>query len=271
MNKSELGGWSLGCMLIILLCVLAVPLSAAQTPFQQTFSAEIPAVTRLSVGIERMQGRNMGNLEQRGTLWTLPRVQVNVPLGARGEFIASHDVVRSLSEDGQTYTSGGDPYFFTKLRLIDQQRYIPATAFMYGVLEPAANPPLGADTLGFYAYLVLTQQQEAWRVDLNFGTGIFEDHARSRQTDVVIMNAALWYRPDYQWQFGGEYHYQERVDGRWFDFTQGVDSPLRRRNLAFMAVYGDEWRGFVRISRGLVAQSEDWSVATGVQFQWPEK
>ncbi|MFC3888726.1 hypothetical protein ACFOSD_10035 [Salinispirillum marinum] len=271
MNKSGLGGWAFSMFLGVLFYFLAVPMSAAQIPFQQTFSAEIPVMTRLSVGIERMQGRNMGDLEQEGTLWTLPRVQVNVPLGSRGEFIASQDVVRSLTEREKAYTSGGDPYFFTKLRLFDQQRYIPATAFMYGVLEPAANPPLGADTLGFYAYLVLTQQQEPWRVDLNFGTGIFEDHARSRQTDVVIMNAALWYRPNGRWQLGGEYHYQERVEGRWFDFTQGVNSPLRRRNLAAMALYGDKWKGFFRVSRGLVAQSEDWSVATGVQFQWPEK
>ncbi|WLD59454.1 hypothetical protein NFC81_06655 [Salinispirillum sp. LH 10-3-1] len=250
------------------LLVLSPGLALANGIFQSTWRADRPAYTSFAVGAEWAEGRNIGNLPNDGRLLTMPRVQFNIPLGERGEIIIGHDVIRALSSSTAEATSGGDPYFFTKLGLFDETQYTPATTFIYGVVEPAANPPLGPDTLEFYAFLAFSKHWGDWRGDANFGTGIFEDHARSRQTDVVIMNLALWFQPAPLWHLGTEYLYQERVEGRWFDFTQGVDSPLRRRTLAATVDYGDQIKGRLRVSRGLVEQSEDWAVSTAVVYEF---
>lgn len=250
------------------LLLLSPAVAIANGIFQSTWRADRPSYTSLAVGAEWAEGRNIGNLPNEGRMLTAPRVQFNIPLGERGEIIIGHDVIRSLDSAIESKTSGGDPYFFTKLGLFEETTYTPTTTFIYGVVEPAANPPLGPDTLEFYAFLAFTKHWGDWRGDLNFGTGIFEDHDRSRQTDVVIMNVALWYEPAPLWYVGAEYMYQERVEGRWFDFTQGIDSPLRRRTLAATVDYGDQIKGRLRVSRGLVEQSEDWAVSTAVVYEF---
>lgn len=255
---------------ILVLCTTLIlsQASVALAPFGLTLRADIPKHTTFALGTEWAQGRYVGPIENDGRMLTLPRLQFNIPLGERGELIIGHDVIRSIDSSTASETSGGDPYFFTKLRLFKETEVTPTTTFVYGVVEPAANPPLGPDTLAFYAFLLFSKQWNHWRGDLNLGTGIFEDHERTRQTDVVIMNAALWYAPEPLWQVGAEYHYQERVEGRWFDFTQGADSPLRRRSVAAMVEYGDQVKGRLRLSRGLAEQSEDWAVATSVIYEF---
>lgn len=153
---------------------------------------------------------------------------------------------------------------------------MPTTSFIWGVLEPAANPPIGADNLSFYAIVALSQQvtlnpRHTFRADLNVGTGVYESNRRARQDDVFKFNIAGWWLPNHSsWQWGLEFNRDQEVKGRWFDFTQGFNSQYRRQRLAFSGqlAVNPYWAIQGIGSVGMVPTSEDWGVALQIHYRW---
>lgn len=271
--------------LLIVGVLAAAPAQAERTIGWETFSAEIGDGTRLSTGFSLYEGRTIeGRVpEFDGRMFNAPQLQLNVGLGERAEAVLGHTVRRSLSSDHEdSATAGGDPWFYTKLQFMSAGDYRPAGAFVWGVLEPAANTPVGADNLAFYAFLAFSQRwtmglgpiEGAWRADLNVGTGIYESDLRDRQDDVFKFNAALWYLPATRpWRAGVEYNRDEEVTGRWYDFTQGTAGRYSRERLALTGVREtllghDAWSAFATVSTGFVEQSEDWGLAGGVTYRF---
>lgn len=257
---------------LLLLTTLLLPLTAVaeRNIGWQTFSAHIADDSSFTVGVEYLDGRNIEALPYDGETLNAPQVQLNLRLGSRGEAYLGHTVSRTLRGDGVDGTSGGDPWFYTKIGLWEEMDSFPApaVALIWGVLEPAANQPFGADNLAFYAFLAFSKQLlDDVRLDTNFGIGIYESDLGDQQEDEVKFNAALWYEsPDAPWQAGIEYNYDEQVTGRWYDFTQRTESEYRRRRVAITGRYGETWQGFARLSAGFAEQSERWGASTGVQY-----
>ncbi|MEX0584169.1 MAG: hypothetical protein WEB07_00285 [Natronospirillum sp.] len=234
----------------------------------ETFSANVAERTALTAGAEYLDGRNIEARDYDGVTLNAPVVQLNVRLGDRGEAQMGYTLWRTLRSDAVDTANGGDPWFFTKINVVSQGDYTPATAFIWGVLEPAANPPVGADNLAFYALFAFSQEWANWRVDLNVGTGIYESDRHNRQDDVTLLNSALWYRYNPLTQLGIEFNYAEEVTSRWFDFTETVESEYRRRRIALTGRYGTGYQGFATVSAGLAEQSEAWGLALGFRYRF---
>lgn len=236
----------------------------------QTFSAETADSSSFTLGAEYLDGRNIEALAYDGVTVNAPQIQLNVSLGDRGEAYLGHTAMRTLRNAGDDDgTSGGDPWFYTKIQMSDEQEILPSTAFIWGVLEPAANQPFGADNLAFYAFLAFSKHFDAVRLDVNTGIGIYEADSGDQQEDEVKLNIALWYEPPGDvWAVAAEYNYDEQVTGRWYDFTQRTESEYRRRRIAVSGQYGETWQGFARGSVGLVEQSERFGLSAGVRYTW---
>lgn len=268
------------------LLLLATQALAERTIGWETFSAEPAETTHLTTGFSLYEGRTIQGLvlsednpEFDGRKLNAPQVQLNVSLGDRGEAVIGHTVWRTLRSEDINEADGADPWFYTKLKLFSERDWTPTTSFIWGVLEPAANPPIGADNLAFYAFLAFSKHfpvadQGRIRLDLNLGTGIYESDLRDRQDDVFKTNLALWYLPAGQpWRAGVEFNRDQEVTGRWYDFTQGTDSRYRRERLAATVhrdrLWGDDrWGAFGTLSTGFVEQSEDWGLAGGVTYRF---
>lgn len=236
----------------------------------QTFSAEIADRSTLTVGSEYLDGRNIEALEYDGVTVNAAQVQLNLALGERGEAILGHTAVRGLRGGEDEGISGGDPWFYTKIALWREQDRLPAAAFIWGLLEPAANQPFGADNMAFYAFLAFSHHfVPEVRADLNLGVGIYESDSGDQQDDEVKLNVALWYEHlEAPFGVGVEFNYDEEVTGRWYDFTQRTNSEYRRRRVALSGFYGEQWQGFGGVSMGLVPQSERFGASAGVRYRF---
>lgn len=273
-------------LLTVILGLLPLLAHAERTLGWETFTAEPAVNTTLATGFSVYEGRTIQGLvlsednpEFDGRKINAPQIQLNIALGERGEAVIGHTAWRTLRSDEIDTADGADPWFYTKLKLFRERKWSPTTSFVWGVLEPAANPPIGADNLAFYAFLVFSKHFGShdagrFRADLNLGTGIYESDLRDRQDDVFKLNLALWYLPRSQpWRVGVEFNRDEEVTGRWYDFTQGTNSRYRRERVAATAVRDEllgyrRWAVFGTLSTGFVEQSEDWGVAGGVRYRF---
>ena len=256
--------------LITLALILPAMAQADRNIGWQTFSAETTESSSVTLGAEYLDGRNIEALAYDGVTVNAPQIQLNVRLGDRGEAYLGHTVLRTLrGDDVDNGTNGGDPWFYTKIQMSEERGLWPATAFIWGVLEPAANQPFGADNLAFYTFLAFSKRFDAVRLDVNTGIGIYEDAVEGQQSDVAKLSLALWYEPPGEvWAVAAEYNYDEQVTGSWYDFTQGTETEYRRRRIAVSGQYGETWQGFARGSLGLVEQSERFGLSAGVRYVW---
>ena len=273
----------LGALCALMASLIAtIPTASSRALGWETFSAEIIPSNRISLGVSLYEGRNIQGLlinEEpfSGRKANIPQVQTNLALGHRAEAILGYTLWRSIEDDIRAESNGGDPWFYTKLQLWSGQSWLPTTSFIWGVLEPAANPPLAADNLAFYAFLAFSHGFDAApsqpvRLDINIGTGIYESKVKPGQDDIFKFNAALWWLPENSpWQWGVEFNRDQEVAGRWFDFTQGIESQYRRERIALTGHYelSPAWSAQGVASYGLVSSSEDWGVALQLHYQWP--
>ena len=276
---------NLSGLLLCLLCVvgLLVPLEASSRALGwETFSADIIPNSRISLGSSLYEGRNIQGLLIDGEPFAgrkanIPQAQTNLRLGQRAEAIIGYTLWRHIEDDQRSVSNGGDPWFYTKLQLWSDESWLPTTSFIWGVLEPAANPPIAADNLAFYAFLALSQSFQAppdqpMRLDINVGTGIYESKVKAGQDDIFKFNIALWWLPEQSpWQWGVEFNRDQEVSGRWFDFTQGIESQYRRERIALTGHYEltPQWALQGVASYGLVSTSEDWGAALQLHYLWP--
>ncbi len=236
-----------------------------------TFEAAIADHTSVSVQLDYRQGTYSGAQAYDTDTRALdaPVIQLNVPLGQRGEAVIAYPVWRSLRSADLNTGNGGDPSFFTKLLLTEPGSRRGQLAFIWGVLEPAANPPIGPDNLAFYARFAGSRRfgpSGRWRIDTNAGAAIHESDERSRQDDVITLSAALWYDAGPAWRAGIETAWEDETAGRWYDLTETTNGVYRRRSVAATLASGHDQTLFFTIRRGLVRQSGDWSFTTGVEW-----
>lgn len=254
--------------IFIALCLVAQSL-AAHGVGDNVFSAKPVTQSGFALGINYREAANMGDQPYSGSTIDAPVVQFDLALGDSAEAVLGLSAMRSMFGGDEEHFGGGDPYFYTKLRLAQWQQGADSLAqlsFIWGVLEPAANRPLGDDRLTFYALLAYGFDWDNWRLDLNYGTAIAESFNPTNQIDIVQAGAALAWQMDSLWQLKGEWFYQQQTTGSWFDFTKTVSSEFDRSILRVGADYGEQQQWQVRLQHGLNRPSGD--LGASLAYRW---
>ncbi|MFY0666031.1 MAG: hypothetical protein JXQ97_15515 [Natronospirillum sp.] len=253
---------------LVVSLVFSLPLHARGLDWY-TFSAEAVKDSSLSVSASLGHGRNTGDQAIDGLSVDAPIVQLNLGLGERAEAIVGYSLYRQRNNADVSVSGGGDPYFFTKLNFYQANvEYLPSAAFIWGVIEPAANRPLGDDRLSFYALLALSWQLDDITFDVNYGAGIFESFNEDGQIDVIQFSTAAHYDVRETLRFSSEFVYEERIVGFWLDFTGGYDSPFSRRHLTLKSDFGNRLQWSASVTRGLIEQSGDWAGNVGYRYHF---
>lgn len=199
-----------------------------------------------------------------GRLWNLPELGASVGLGPTAELqVEGAGVMFFDADERDSATEPGDWTFWTKVRFWRGTPFQPVVAGRLGVKLPVATNETGlaTDSTDFFAHVILSQRVSGARFHLNLGVAVLGLPTRaSAQVDALTyglaLEAPLPGRPTLVGEVAGQ-----RGSGTLFDRS------FVRVGVRWEAA-GVRWDA--ALTAGLIDQSEDWGVTTGVvlPFSW---
>ncbi len=257
-------------MRALVICLLILNPLWARALGDMLFSAEPQSQSSFALGTRAWHGANQGDQSYDGLRLEAPVLQWNLALGERAEGVLGISALRFLRGGEPEIWGGGDPYFYTKLLLLDgQPSFMPWSSqlsFIWGVLEPAANRPLGDDRLTFYAILAYGWQSGDWRWDLNYGAAIAESFSTNNQIDIIETGLRVQRQVHPEHVLALEYFHADRVIGHWLDISKAVPSPFARRQWQAQWHYGEQQQWRLALGSGLIPESG--GLLGSVAYHW---
>lgn len=167
-------------------------------------------------------GHNEGSSEMANDGYRLEIPRLTLVKNAANALLFTASIPYLYQARGsETKSTLGDPSFTTTLQIRDQ------STLSIGVTEPAANRPLEPDVVRFYAFYTVGLAWPQFTAVLQAGTEIADRYAQEGQDDILTFGVALLPQP---MPLRIDLLYKQVVDGRWWDITRPIDSPINRRN-----------------------------------------
>jgi hypothetical protein len=145
----------------------------------------------------------------RGDLWSVPKLQVGVPIGPRADLDVEVPLVmhleiggdpRDLGTDGHAWepggseTEAGDLRIATRVLFRQEPERGPAVGMRFGLKVPSASDEtgLGTDEADVFAELLLSQPVGRGTMHLNVGLAILGDPTENSSQEDVVTYALAW-------------------------------------------------------------------------------
>ncbi|MBU8870221.1 MAG: hypothetical protein KOO60_05015 [Gemmatimonadales bacterium] len=255
---------------LITLALLQASIAYGKDSLFTTISAYPIGENQRQIGVhgEYFRSKNLAGLSLDENLYIFPTVTATIGLGKNGEIWIQHEAFRSIDDNQQDIhiTDGGDPSFFTKLRLAKEHATRPEISVIYGVKEPATNVPLGSDEADFFLFLAHSKTFDHSSLHFNFGIGILGNKNKSQNQDHTISYGLHGKQAlGNHYQLGYEITGQYKVSGAWYEFWAPTSAPINRASLGLGAYYAIDKnnRLGIKLSTGLINESESFGLLIG--------
>lgn len=170
-------------------------------------------------------------------------------------FKASVPYVYQNNDTKTTFTIG-DPTFLTTIQASEQ------STFTVGVTEPAANRYIEPDVVRFLGYYTHSLPTDFTLLTFQFGVEITDRFAQEGQDDLLSFGISSEFASP---NIGLHLIHKQVVDGKWWDITQPLDTPLNRTNItASYTLAPIATKHQFKLYTG-VQKADDWQYIFGVQ------